>query len=207
MALRGNGQGKHDDTQANCHSRCCWIRDACGRPFHRQPRGDRPNPSSSRVPSCSSSTGRPQPSSSQLSTARSNFGRLCSMHCAARKATKLKPCCKSSADYDGSGSFKEDKTTKTFRVAGTGLLGTLAIMGFACFVIYVMFSIIPRDANIVNIGKSSSAQPSLRHARADGTGPALIVRLKSDFDPTETLGRAALTTRPTSMMGGKKTLV
>lgn len=56
------------------------------------------------------------------------------------------------------GSSKQSGSTRTIRVTGTGLLGTLAIMGFACFVIYVMFSIVPRDADIVKIGNSAATQ-------------------------------------------------
>ena len=51
-----------------------------------------------------------------------------------------------------SGSNKRAGSTQTIRVTGTGLLGTLAIMGFACFVVYTMFSIIPRDSDIVKVG-------------------------------------------------------
>jgi hypothetical protein len=60
--------------------------------------------------------------------------------------------------FNVDGTFKQDKTTKTIRVAGTGLLGTLAILGFACFVIYIMFSIVPKDADIVKINKPASTQ-------------------------------------------------
>jgi hypothetical protein len=51
-----------------------------------------------------------------------------------------------------SGTNKLVGSTQTIRVTGSGLLGTLVIMGFACFVVYVMFSIVPRDADIVKIG-------------------------------------------------------
>lgn len=51
-----------------------------------------------------------------------------------------------------SGSNKLAGSTQNIRVTGTGLLGTLAIMGFACFVVYIMFSIVPRDADIVKVG-------------------------------------------------------
>jgi hypothetical protein len=55
--------------------------------------------------------------------------------------------------FNLSATNKQTSSTRKIRVTGTGLLGTLAIMGFACFVIYVMFSIVPRDADIVKIGK------------------------------------------------------
>jgi Uncharacterized alpha/beta hydrolase domain (DUF2235) len=51
-----------------------------------------------------------------------------------------------------SGSNKVSNSTQTIRITGSGLLGTLVIMGFACFVVYVMFSIVPRDSDIVKIG-------------------------------------------------------
>ena len=54
--------------------------------------------------------------------------------------------------FNLSGTSKQEGSTRTIRVTGTGLLGTLFIMGFACFVIYVMFSIVPKDADIVKIG-------------------------------------------------------
>jgi hypothetical protein len=60
-----------------------------------------------------------------------------------------------------SGTNKLSGSTQTVRVTGTGLLGTLAIIGFACIVVYIMFSIVPRDADIVKIGGKppSSQQP------------------------------------------------
>jgi hypothetical protein len=45
--------------------------------------------------------------------------------------------------FDLSGSSKQAGSTRTVRATGTGLLGTFFIMGFACFVVYVMFSIVP----------------------------------------------------------------
>jgi hypothetical protein len=61
--------------------------------------------------------------------------------------------------FSVSGSSKQPGSTRAVRVTGTGLLGTLAIMGFACFAIYIMFSIVPRDADIVKIGKPAVTQP------------------------------------------------
>src|SRR4051794_15427030 len=48
---------------------------------------------------------------------------------------------------------KEDASQRRIRVAGTGLLGTMAIVGFACGVIYIMFSIIPTGSDVVKIGR------------------------------------------------------
>lgn len=59
-----------------------------------------------------------------------------------------------------SGTNKLAGSTQTIRITGTGMLGTLVIMGFACFVVYVMFSIVPRDADIVKIGGNPT---SLQH--------------------------------------------
>jgi len=56
-----------------------------------------------------------------------------------------------------SGSNKVANSTQTIRVTGSGLLGTLVIMGFACFVVYVMFSIVPRSSDIVKIGNNPAS--------------------------------------------------
>jgi hypothetical protein len=49
------------------------------------------------------------------------------------------------------GKSKNKESTRGLKITGTGLLGTLAIGGFACIVVYIMFSIVPRDADIVKI--------------------------------------------------------
>jgi hypothetical protein len=54
--------------------------------------------------------------------------------------------------FDLEGSIEQVGVKRKLRVAGTGMLGTLVIMGFACVAIYIMFSIVPKDADIVNVG-------------------------------------------------------